>query len=144
MRERRLLLADRVDTLEAGWYHLRTPLRQDYSLSERPGTLALYGNAYTIDMQECPAMLCRKQTIYSSTWETELSFEPESATHEAGSVVYWSKFSSIALLLWKDAEGCRHVVVRWMDEKTDELKVLIRLNCGNDEADQSGTCYACV
>lgn len=120
----RILLTPRFsDTLQSGWYHLRTPLRQDYSLIEFPGRLALYGNAYTIDMQECPAMLCRKQTSYNATWETKLSFEPESATHEAGSVVFWSRYSFIALFLRDDVQGKRQVVVRWMNEDTDEVKV---------------------
>jgi beta-xylosidase len=104
--------------LQLGWYHLRTPLRQCYVLE--PGRLALYGNAYTVDMQESPAMLLRKQTSYTQTWSTQVSLNSETETHEAGSIVFWSRYSYIALFLRKD-----QVVVRWVDENTDETKELV-------------------
>jgi hypothetical protein len=69
-------------------------------------------------MQESPAMLLRKQTSYSQIWTTQVSLDGETDTHEAGSIVFWSRFSYIALLLRKD-----QIVVRWVDENTDETKV---------------------
>lgn len=99
------------------WYHLRTPLRQDYSLTERPGYLALYGNPYTFDIQESPAMILRRQTSYHSKWSTRLESVKQKG-HEAGCIVFWSKYSYIALFLRED-----EVVVRWVDEDTDEVKV---------------------
>lgn len=95
---------------------MRTPLRQCYTVES--GRLALYGNAYTVDMQESPAMLLRKQTSYTQTWTTRISFEGETDTHEAGSIVFWSRWSYIALFLRRS-----QVVVRWVDEKTDETEV---------------------
>jgi beta-xylosidase len=65
-------------------------------------------------------MLLRKQTSYTQTWSTQVSLDPETETHEAGSIVFWSRYSYIALFLRKD-----RVVVRWMDEITDETKELV-------------------
>lgn len=74
-------------------------------------------------------MLLRRQTSYSSTWSTRLSLQPEEGDrgHEAGVVVYWSKYSYIALLLKRAREGeGMEVVVRWIDEENDEVKVSYR------------------
>jgi beta-xylosidase len=64
-------------------------------------------------------MLLRKQTSYSQTWTTQVSLEPTTETHEAGTIVFWSRHSYIALLLRSN-----QVVVRWVDENTDETKEL--------------------
>ena len=75
-------------------------------------------------MQESPAMLLRKQTSYSQVWTTQVSLEAESETQEAGSVVFWSRWSYIALFIRRDPSGSgTQVVVRWIDEDTDETKV---------------------
>ena len=102
--------------MQIGWYHLRTPLRQCHTFDSN--RLAMYGNAYTVDMQESPAMLLRKQTSYTQTWTTQVSLESETDTHEAGTIVFWSRYSYIALFLRKN-----QIVVRWVDESTDETKV---------------------
>jgi beta-xylosidase len=113
--------------LDIEWYHLRTPLRQCYTLES--SRLALYGNAYTIDMQESPAMLLRKQTSYSQTWTTQVSLEADNLTQEAGAVVFWSRWSYIAVFIRKDPTTTGiQVVVRWIDETTDETKVSTSLS----------------
>ena len=69
-------------------------------------------------------MLLRKQTSYSQVWTTQVSLEAESETQEAGSVVFWSRWSYIALFISRDLSGSgTQVVVRWIDENTDETKV---------------------
>jgi len=65
-------------------------------------------------------MLLRKQTSYTQTWSTQVSLESETETHEAGSIVFWSRYSYIALFLRNN-----RVVVRWVDENTDETKELV-------------------
>jgi len=65
-------------------------------------------------------MLLRKQTSYTQNWTTQVSLNPETETHEAGSIVFWSRYSYIALFLRED-----QVVARWVEENTDETKELV-------------------
>ena len=64
-------------------------------------------------------MLLRKQTAYTQTWATRVSLQSETKTHEAGSIVFWSRWSYIACFLRDD-----QVILRWIDEITDETKVV--------------------
>ncbi|CAG8105204.1 unnamed protein product [Penicillium salamii] len=112
-------------TLQLGWYHLRTPLKKDYSLSESPGCLTIYGNAYRIDGSECPSMLLQKQTGFSGEWKTRLNFLPTEAGHEAGTAIWWSQFAHASIGLRKpfdeDKEGLE-IVARCYDEQDDDFK----------------------
>lgn len=79
--------------LSLGWYHLRTPLKQQYSLSHRKGHLSLFGNAYGIDSAESPCMVLQKQTRHAVNWRTRLEFRPSQVKHEAGTAIWWSQYA---------------------------------------------------
>ncbi|KAL6233334.1 glycosyl hydrolase [Aspergillus navahoensis] len=79
--------------LQLGWYHLRTPLKREYSLTDNPGSLSLYGSAYRITDAECPSMLLQKQPAVSVDWRVGLRFAPENALEEAGTAIWWSQFA---------------------------------------------------
>ncbi|KAK7713289.1 hypothetical protein SLS64_004538 [Diaporthe eres] len=79
--------------LELGWYQKNTPLKQSYSLTERPGYLRLWGNCYDLSSPEAPAMLLRKQTSYFQTFEVTMEFSTQRLGCEAGIVLWWSQFS---------------------------------------------------
>ncbi|KAI0434976.1 glycoside hydrolase family 43 protein [Xylaria sp. FL1042] len=79
--------------LDLGWYQKNTPLKQCYSLKERSGYLRLYGNCYDLASPEAPAMLLRKQSSYTESFEAKLQFSPRRSGYEAGLVVWWSQFS---------------------------------------------------
>jgi beta-xylosidase len=113
-------------TLQLGWYHLRTPLKKDYSLSERPGSLSLYGNAYRIDDFECPSMLLRKQTGFSGDWRVKFIFAPKEAGHEAGTAIWWSQFAYASIGLRKpfdESKSGLEIVSRCYNEVEDQFKV---------------------
>jgi beta-xylosidase len=111
-----------TDTLLLGWYHLRTPIKQDWNLKSR--RLTLYGNPYTIDQQECPAALFRKQTAFTGTWTTEIDFVPDYSGEEAGTTVYWSKYAFMAAGLRRSEDGDgRYAFLRWYDPDTGEHQV---------------------
>ncbi|KAJ4166591.1 hypothetical protein NW765_007832 [Fusarium oxysporum] len=59
------------DDLEFGWYQKNTPIKQSYTLTEKPSVLRLYGNCYDLTSPEAPAMLLRKQTSYNQTFKFE-------------------------------------------------------------------------
>ncbi|KAI1132767.1 glycoside hydrolase family 43 protein [Nemania abortiva] len=79
--------------LELGWYQKNTPLKPCYNLTERPGYLRLYGNCYDLASPEAPAMLLRKQSSYTESFEVKMQFTPRKAGYEAGIVVWWSQYS---------------------------------------------------
>ncbi|KAJ9110604.1 hypothetical protein QFC22_006703 [Naganishia vaughanmartiniae] len=87
------------DKLQLGWYHIRTPLRQIYSLTERPGSIAIRGSAYRIDQDESPAALLRKQPGLNMDFSTEVEFTPTEIGEQAGAVVFMEKksFASVAI-----------------------------------------------
>jgi beta-xylosidase len=109
--------------LQLGWYHVRTPLKQEYSLAERPGHLTLYGNGYAINSTESPSMVLRKQTALSGTWSTAIDFNPQASYEEAGTAVFLSAYSYASLFVRLSGKGKREVVARWLDEETDAVTV---------------------
>ncbi|KAJ8119998.1 hypothetical protein ONZ43_g3181 [Nemania bipapillata] len=79
--------------LELGWYLKNTPLKHCYNLTQRPGYLRLYGNCYDLSSPEAPAMLLRKQSSYTESFEVKMQFSPRKTGYEAGIVVWWSQYS---------------------------------------------------
>lgn len=118
-----------LETLGINWYHLRVPVKPHHSL--QPGRLTLHGNAFTIADTDCPAMLLVKQTELSGTWSTQLDFEPTTVDQEAGVTVYWSCYAYAALVVRKSHEpdGHRQVVLRWIDEHSEDVKVSSAVVC---------------
>jgi beta-xylosidase len=112
--------------LQLGWYNLRTPLKKEYSFSEQPGFLSIYGSAHRIDGSECPSMLLQKQTEFSADWRVKVEFAPTEAGHEAGTAIWWSQFAHASIGLRKpfdeEKEGLE-VASRCYDETADEFKV---------------------
>lgn len=116
---------------------LDTPFSVDYSLTERPNNLRLYGGPYTLSVPASPTMFLRKQTHRFCTWETKLSFQPISEHTEAGTVVWWNYFthSSIGIrkqgdqriIRFKPSEG--DVIEATLDPTGD---VVLIIECGNE------------
>ena len=73
--------------------NLETPLKKEWSLSERPGHLRLYGSCYDLCSPESPTMLLRKQTDFEQTFQVTLDFRPCHPGYEAGIVVWYSMYS---------------------------------------------------
>ncbi|KAF7305431.1 Non-reducing end alpha-L-arabinofuranosidase BoGH43B [Mycena chlorophos] len=59
-----------------GYYALRTPYKPFWSTTAREGYLRLSANAYAVGDRDSPALLLRKQTAYTETFEVELDFTP--------------------------------------------------------------------
>ena len=87
------------EDLALGWYHLRTPLKRQYSLTKAKGNLSLYGNGYALWDFESPCMVLQKQIRHSVDWRTRLSFAPGQFGHEGGTAVWWSQhaYASIGI-----------------------------------------------
>ena len=74
-------------TFALQWNFLRNPYDSDYSLTERPGYLRLHGSAITLNDQDSPAFVGRRQTDFNCVASTLLEFDPNSENEEAGLVV---------------------------------------------------------
>lgn len=84
-----------------------TPIKQSYTLTERPGVLRLYGNCYDLTSPETPAMFLRKQTSYNQTFKATMEFKPTVRGYEAGVVLWWSQYSyaSIGVMASQNNNG---------------------------------------
>ncbi|MDZ7260661.1 MAG: glycoside hydrolase family 43 protein [candidate division KSB1 bacterium] len=69
------------------WNFLRNPYDGDFSLTERPGYLRLNGSAITLNDQDSPAFVGRRQRHLTCRAATRLEFEPTHEYEEAGLVV---------------------------------------------------------
>ena len=74
------------DKLALQWNFLRNPYKDDFSLTARPGYLRLNGSAVTLNDQDSPAFVGRRQTDFNCTALTLLEFDPKNESDEAGLV----------------------------------------------------------
>jgi len=74
------------DKLAMQWNFLRNPYEDDFSLTARPGYLRLNGSAVTLNDQDSPAFVGRRQTDLNCVASTLLEFDPNSENEEAGLV----------------------------------------------------------
>jgi hypothetical protein len=65
-------------------------------------------------------MLLRRQTSYNGIWKTRMIYDPADEWEEAGTVVWYSRWSYIAILVRKNGKGEKEVVVRWTDAENDK------------------------
>lgn len=104
-------------SLGLGWYQLRTPIKNDYTLSESKGYFRVYGNAYNLTQPVTPSLYLRKQTSLNTVFSTQLDFTPKkivNATSEAGVVLWLNEAShqSLGVTLCSDGLGNRCLVSR--------------------------------
>jgi alpha-N-arabinofuranosidase len=80
---------DEFDKAELGlqWNFLRNPYERDFSLTERSGHLRLHGSAVTMNDQDSPAFVGRRQTDLAGSVSTRISFTPQRTNEEAGLVL---------------------------------------------------------
>ncbi len=69
------------------WNYLRNPYPENYSLTERPGFLRLYGSAITMSDKDSPTFAGRRQTDFNCIAATSMEFNPKNENEEAGLVV---------------------------------------------------------
>jgi alpha-N-arabinofuranosidase len=74
-------------TLALQWNYLRNPYEGNYSLTQRPGFLRLYGSDVNMSNQDSPTFVGRRQTDFNCVASTLVYFEPNDENEEAGLVV---------------------------------------------------------
>jgi hypothetical protein len=98
--------------LQLGWYNIRVPVRPCYSLTERPGYLALWGSATTIDVDHNPSVLLRKQLALNVDWSTEVEFKPYKKGQEAGTLVWLSSKTHAVVAIRGADNGNMEIIYR--------------------------------
>ncbi len=66
------------------WNFLRNPYEENYSLTARPGYLRLQGSAITLNDQDSPTFVGRRQTDPACYVSTQVDFNPAAENEEAG------------------------------------------------------------
>jgi xylan 1,4-beta-xylosidase len=74
-------------SLDLHWNYLRNPNMANYKLDARPGYLRLTGTAVSINDQDSPTFVGRRQTDLTCKVSTLLDFEPDHENEEAGLVI---------------------------------------------------------
>jgi len=69
------------------WNFLRNPHAEDWSLTEKPGTLTLHGSALTLDDVASPAFIGRRQQHAACSVSATLNFDPVQENEESGLTV---------------------------------------------------------
>ena len=93
------------------WNFLRNPNAEDWSLTERPGWLRLYGSPYTLDDQDSPAFIGRRQQHFNVSVKALLDFRPENVGHEAGLTVLINERHHYEIAVTQE-QGDRCIIVR--------------------------------
>mgnify|MGYP005833901315 CR=1 FL=1 len=105
-------------SLRLCWNYIRNPVEENYSLSERPGFLRLWGAQHKLEDSAVVTFLGRRQTQFVCTISALLEFTPESENEEAGLAVYMSSTHHYAMGVRKQ-EDQRVVFVR---KRVDDLR----------------------
>jgi len=83
------------------WNYLRTPFFDNYSLSSRKGYLTLTGSPVSLDEQDSPTFLGRRQQHFNFTATTQMEFSPAATNETAGLTVYMNNLYHYDLYLQK-------------------------------------------
>ena len=72
------------------WNYVRNPIEENYSLTERPGFLRLWGGADTLDDAAAVTFLGRRQTQFKCKIAATIDFNPKNENEEAGLAIIMS------------------------------------------------------
>lgn len=95
------------DTLALCWNYLRNPYKENYSLTERPGYLRLWGSKFTMEDWDSPTFLGRRQTAMECEAAAKLDFYPKKEGEEAGFVIRGNEKNRAEIgITLKDGKRC--------------------------------------
>ncbi len=99
--------------LGVNWNYLRNPFMKNYSLTEKKGSLRLKASTVTLDDNDSPTFVARRQEHIDFSATTELSLNNAKKGDEAGMTVYYSPQAHYELLLKKSENGKHKLLVRY-------------------------------
>jgi alpha-N-arabinofuranosidase len=89
------------DKLGFEWQHLRNPVRENYSLTEKKGYLSIKASPFTLDETEAVSFAGRRQTEHDFTATALLEFQSSNENEEAGITLIQNNTHHYDLLLKK-------------------------------------------
>jgi alpha-N-arabinofuranosidase len=92
------------EKLQFDWQYLRNPIRENYSLTEKKGSLRITTSPYTLDDADAVSMVCRRQTEHDFSAATELEFNSLNENEEAGMTLIQNNTHHYDLLFRKSAD----------------------------------------
>ena len=108
-------------TLRLCWNYLRNPNDANYSLTERPGWLRLWGSELTLDDWSSPTFVGRRQQHYNMRVSALLDFNPQREGEEAGLTALMNSEHHYEIFVVREV-GRRKAVVR---QRLGGLKVTV-------------------
>jgi alpha-N-arabinofuranosidase len=87
------------------WQWLRNPVRDNYSMTDRKGSLRISASPATLDRVAQPSFLGRRQTENAFRAETQMSFTPASGSEQAGMTLYQNHDHHYDFLAGRNAAG---------------------------------------
>ncbi len=109
------------DTLPLHMMHIRNPIRENYSLSEKKGFLLLRCGKDLISSSGRPSYVGIRQQHFSFLFETSLEFHPASTNEQAGIVIFQSDAFHYQCLLGTDSSTSVVTVLRTKDGITETI-----------------------
>ena len=88
-------------TLGFEWQYLRNPIRDNYSLTERKGSLRITSSPFTLNEAESVSFIGRRQTEHDFSATTSLEFQSAKENEEAGMTLIQNNTHHYDLLLKK-------------------------------------------
>jgi alpha-N-arabinofuranosidase len=98
--------------LHPRWNFLRNPRPQDWSLTERPGSLCLTGSPVTLDDVDSPAWVGRRQQHFDCDAWAALDFAPQHEGEEAGLSVRMNETHHYEIAVIRQGNELRIIVRR--------------------------------
>lgn len=99
-------------SLALPWNFRRNPNPDDWSLSERPGSLALRCSPVTLNDIAPPAFVGRRQEHFNCRFSASIDFDPVEASDEAGLVAIMNEEHHYEIFVRPGGSGQRLVAVR--------------------------------
>jgi xylan 1,4-beta-xylosidase len=100
-----------ASSLGLSWNFLRNPHEKEYSLTERPGCLRLWGSSLSMGSVGSSTFVGRRQTHHFCSVSARLSFDPRGDNEEAGLVLRYDEKNRFEIAVTR-REGKRTVFVR--------------------------------
>ncbi len=98
-------------TLRHCWSFLRNPRPDNWSLTARPGWLFLLGSKVTLNDEDSPAFVGRRQRDFCFTASSLVDFSPQRESEEAGLTVYMNGSHHYEIAL-QYIDGRRCIILR--------------------------------
>ncbi|MBB3113764.1 alpha-N-arabinofuranosidase [Paenibacillus phyllosphaerae] len=79
------------EALTPSWVFLRTPVSENWSLTEQPSSLTLHGSPLTLNDAGALTFVGRRQQHFACSVSVQLNFSPQQDGEEAGLTVYMNE-----------------------------------------------------